>query len=54
MIRTALVFGGAYALGSFGGEKIATALKIDTAGVRTGVKIGTGVIAFGLLSMVLR
>lgn len=54
MIKTAFVFGGAYALGSMGGDKIADLAKITTPGARTGVQIGTGVVAFYLLSMLLR
>lgn len=54
MIKTALVFGGAYALGSVGGGKVADMLKVETDGVRTGVKIGTGVLAYFVLASALR
>jgi hypothetical protein len=54
MIKTALVFGGAYALGSLGGGKVADAVGATSDGARTGIKIGAGVVAFYVLSMVLR
>lgn len=54
MIKTALVFGGAYALGSIGGDKVADVAGFKTDGARTGTKIATGVVAFYLLSVLLR
>ena len=54
MIKTALVFGGAYAGGSLGGEKIATAANFKSDGAKNGTKIATGIVAFFLLSAVLR
>ncbi len=54
MIKTALIFGGAYALGSLGGDKIADAAGFKTTAARTGTKIGAGVVAFYLLSSLLR
>jgi hypothetical protein len=54
MIKTALVFGGAYAAGSLGGEKIAAAAGFTSDGAKTGTKIATGVVAFFVLSMFLR
>lgn len=54
MIKTALVFGGAYAAGDIIGGKAADKAGLTSGGARTGTKIATGVIAFFLLSMVLR
>lgn len=54
MIKTALVFGGSYAAGDFVGGKIADAIKAQSDGVRTGTKIATGIVAFFVLSSILR
>jgi len=54
MIKTALVFGGAYAAGSIGGEKIATMARFTSEGAKTGTQIAVGVVAFYLLSHLLR
>jgi len=54
MLKTALLFGGTYAIGSMGGAKIADAAKVTNDGARTGIKIGTGVAAYFVLAMFLR
>jgi hypothetical protein len=54
MIKTAIVYGGSYALGSIAGGKIADAAKFETDAARTGCKIGAGIVAFFILASVLR
>jgi hypothetical protein len=54
MLKTALLFGGAWAAGDIGGGKIADAAGFTSAGARTGTKIGAGVVAFFVLSAFLR
>jgi hypothetical protein len=53
MIKTAVVFGGAWAAGDWAGGKLAAKVGAED-GVKTGVKIATGVVAFFLLSTVIR
>lgn len=54
MFKSALIFGGAYALGSLGGEQVANVAGFKSEGARVGTKIAVGVIAFGVLSSILR
>ncbi len=55
MIKTAFIFGGTYALGSIAGGKIADVAGFGPASpARTGTKIGAGVIAFVVLSSLLK
>lgn len=54
MIKTALLFGGTYALGSLVGGKVSEAAGFKTDAARVGTKIGTGVVAFFVLSAILK
>jgi hypothetical protein len=54
VIKTALVFGGSYALGSLAGDKVAELAGFKTDAARTGAKIALGVVTFYVLSSVIR
>lgn len=54
MLKTALIFGGTYALGSLAGAKVADVAGFKTDAAVTGTKIATGVAAFFILSALLR
>lgn len=54
MLKTALIFGGTYALGSLAGGKVADAAGFKTDAAVVGTKIATGVAVFFVLSSLLR
>lgn len=56
MFKTSLVVGGAFAAGSYGGKKIAEALKVPATNhaANLGIQVATGFVAFFVLSSVLR
>lgn len=54
MIKIGLIFGGAYLAGGFAGDKLATVLTVKDPTTRSAIKLGTGVVAFLVLSSVLR
>lgn len=54
MIKTAVLIGGSYAVGSIAGGKLADVAGFKTEGARAGTKIATGIVVFFFASALLR